>query len=278
MLLSNKNSFLYKKIKKRFKNNIIFKKKIFNNKELQIIINKRVLKFKKVNILITFSKNINNELIEMLMVFFLLIKKKIKIKLLIPYFPYCRQDKKEKKIINCISFFFIIFLLKKFKIKKVVTIDLHTNLIFNNYNINFKNIKTICFIKRIIKKIKKKITLVFTDFGCFKRYFDIIYFLKNFLIIKKKRKKNKIFIKILYKKKIKKNILIIDDIIDSGNTILKIIKLFKNKSKNFYIYATHIVNTKSLKKFKNIKIFTTDTIINKKKKNIKIYSVNKILK
>lgn len=274
MLISNKKNFLFNKIKKKFKNYIVVKKKYFNNKESYVEI--KNIKKKKIFFLICFSKNINNEIIEMLMVLYIL--KKISITICLPYFPYCRQDKKKKKIKNCLSFQFIIFLLKNFNIKKIITFDIHTNILFNSYGIKFKNIKTISFIKKIIKKYKN-LSLAFTDFGCFKRYFEILHYVNDFLIFKKNRIKNKINLDILYKNKIKKNILIIDDIMDSGNTLYENVNYIKSKFKinKILIYVTHLLNYNSVKRFNNIKIYTTDTFFSKKKKKIKIFSVSKLI-
>ncbi|MGX7577251.1 ribose-phosphate pyrophosphokinase-like domain-containing protein [Candidatus Vidania fulgoroideorum] len=268
------NKKLYKKI--NIKNKVLVKKKNFNNSEIFIKIKKKIKK--KINIFFDISKNINNKIIELLMLLYIFIEKKIRIQIFFTYLPYCRQDRKQKN--SCVSFLFFLFLLKSFNVYKIITIDLHTTSYFNNYGIKIKNLNTQNIIKKIIKsKIKKKITLVYTDIGCFKRYFDLSKIF-DFIIFNKKRVNGKIKkVNLLFKKKIKKNILIIDDIIDSGNTIFKIQnKILKNFFvKNIYVYITHflmsykkyktkIINNKFIKKF-----FTVDFLCNKNlKKMVKI--------
>ncbi|MGX7582472.1 ribose-phosphate diphosphokinase [Candidatus Vidania fulgoroideorum] len=276
MFISNKKNNLYKKIKKNFKYSLLVKKKKFKNNEIFVDI-KHKKKIKNIFFLFKFSKNINEEIIEMLMVLYIIYKKKIS--MFIPYFPYSRQDKKEKNKNNCISFSFMLFILKCFKINKLITVDIHTDKIFNNFGLNILNLKTTMFIKKIINN--KKITVVFADFGCFRRYFKIIKYVKKFIIFEKKRNKKNVKLNILYKQNVNKKILIIDDLMDSGKTILKIRNYLKNNFliNNINIYITHLIAKKKIiKKFYKNKIYTTDTFYKKKIKNVNVYSVYDLLK
>ena len=67
-----------------------------------------------------------------------------------------------------------------------------------------------------------------------------------------------------------KNCVIVDDIIDSGGTIVNAVEALKNKgAKDVYVYITHAVLSgeaiNKIEKSKIKKLITTDTIDNSKK-------------
>ena len=79
-----------------------------------------------------------------------------------------------------------------------------------------------------------------------------------------------------------KNCVIVDDIIDSGGTIVNAVSALKNKgAKDVYVYITHAVLSgeavNKIEKSKIKKLITTDTIDNSKKiarsKKIQIISL-----
>ncbi|MGX7576853.1 hypothetical protein ACT2CI_00125 [Candidatus Vidania fulgoroideorum] len=231
--------------------------KSFNNLEKYII-----LKKKKKILVFTVNKNINLNIIELFMALYALKKKK---KLVLKYFPFCRQHREKKNVCN--SFMFMIYILKKLKVKKIYTFDIH----YDPKIKIIKNIKTYDIIEKIIKK-KKIDYLVFPDIGSFKRFNKLKKY-KHIIFIKK-RIKGKIKNKCIKKIKKKKKYLIVDDIIDTGETINKCLSKIRKKSKKLYVYCTHIF----LKKEINVKkIFTTDSVETKLKK-VKVFSLNKYIK
>ncbi|WP_458659131.1 ribose-phosphate diphosphokinase [Candidatus Vidania fulgoroideorum] len=273
MFFCNKKTSIFFFLKKKFnkKPNLIIKRK-FEDSESYVESN--FYKKKNINLIYNIYGKINNRIVELLMFLYIYKHKKFKINLMLPYFPYSRQDRKEKKKNNCVSFFFLLNLLKKFNVNKIITFDLHTNLeIKNKFLIN---LNTIPIINKIISNLGNKLIIVFPDYGSLKRYKK----LKNnndYCIFEKKRKNGKIIIKkpFFKNKRIKKDFLIVDDIIDSGRTISKISGYLKKKYKRIiYLYVTHfLIKKKNFIKLynkKNIKkIFTTNTYI-------KNYSCNKI--
>ena len=79
-----------------------------------------------------------------------------------------------------------------------------------------------------------------------------------------------------------KNCIIVDDIIDSGGTIVNAVQALKNKgAKDVYVFITHAVLSgeavNKIEKSKVKKLITTDTIDNSKKikgsKKIEIISI-----
>ena len=83
-----------------------------------------------------------------------------------------------------------------------------------------------------------------------------------------------------------KTCIIVDDIIDSGGTIVNAAKALKNRgAKEVYVYITHgVLSGEAIKKIKNSVIknlVITDTIDNKNKtknaKNIEVLSISALM-
>ena len=84
----------------------------------------------------------------------------------------------------------------------------------------------------------------------------------------------------------RKTCIIVDDIIDSGNTIVNAAKaLVKKGAKEIYVYITHgVLSGEAVKKIKNSKIkklIVTDTIDNqnkiKKASNIEVLTISSLM-
>ncbi|MGX7582890.1 phosphoribosyltransferase family protein [Candidatus Vidania fulgoroideorum] len=91
----------------------------------------------------------------------------------------------------------------------------------------------------------------------------------------KERKNNKI--NIISNTKInKKNIyIIVDDIIDTGNTIYKIVKFLKKRLvKKIFVYSIHAILSNKIILKKKISICSTNTLM-RKHKNIKYICIKK---
>ncbi|XAO72578.1 MAG: ribose-phosphate diphosphokinase [Candidatus Vidania fulgoroideorum] len=264
----------YKKSKfcKNFKKKFLCKLKeikiiTFPDGEKIIKIEKKIKK--EVNLIFIIKGNINIRLIELIMILDVLKEKKIN--LIMPYFPYSRQDKKENGSFNSKL---ISKIINKFKLKKIITFDLHSEYIKFLYNCKFINIKT----TKIINKISNKKTIVFTDIGSYKRFGEKSN--KNKIIFEKNRNKKKVKVRQLNKtNKKNRKIIIIDDIIDSGKTFKEIHKKIKKIGfKKIYAYFTHLLIKNKVKLFDEIKkIYTTDSI-ETYIKNIKVISLCNIIK
>ncbi|MGX7582751.1 phosphoribosyltransferase family protein [Candidatus Vidania fulgoroideorum] len=272
MIIHNLKKKFFKKYNLKNKEIKRIKKEIFNDTEINIF---NIKSNKNDTIIYNFYKDFNIKYLELLMILYKYKIKKLKYNLILPYFPYCRQNKKKMTNLR-----FSIFGIKKMNPNKVITFDIHDSKLFDNSKI-FKNISTYKFIENIIKK--KFFSIVFPDKGSFLRYKKIIKKNKSYLIFKKNRKKNKIKIKKSFSKNIKKskNFLIIDDIVDTGKTIKKIVKKIKKYKKNIYLYATHFLmkNDKVKKFLKNFKkIYTTNSFFIKKNKKLKIFNIFDLIK
>ncbi|MGX7576427.1 ribose-phosphate pyrophosphokinase-like domain-containing protein [Candidatus Vidania fulgoroideorum] len=258
----------FKKNYKIKKKSVYIKKELFNDSEINVlnenIKNKDIIIYK-------INKDFNKSYIELLMFLYKYKKKKIRFNLILPYFPYSRQNKKTTTNLE-----FCCCLIKLMKPLKIITFDIH-NFKSIKFLKNFYNINTYIFIKKIIRN--DKYTLIFPDNGSKNRYKKLIKKNNSCIAFKKYRIKNKIKLKINKNKKLefKKKILIIDDILDTGNTIKKILNFInKYKFKKIYLYVTHVtMNRKNFVKFcKNfVKVYTTNSFDLKANKSVKIFNI-----
>ena len=173
---------------------------------------------------------------------------------------------------------------------RVVTVDLHAGQIQGFFDIPVDNLyATPIFYRHIKKNLKlNNLVCVSPDVGGVARTRGLSKLLNvNLAIVDKRRPapgksevmniigdiKNKICI-------------IVDDIIDSGGTIVNAAKMLKSKgAKEIHVYITHgVLSGDAAKKIKNSpikKLVITDTIDNSKKinnvKNIEVLSISNLL-
>jgi ribose-phosphate pyrophosphokinase len=231
---------------------------------------KTKLKRKRVILLQSFHGNLNKKIIETL--FAAYTAKDLgakKIELFSFYFPYFRKDKRFKEG-ECIN---IKVMSKIFNIfDKIYVVEPHLHRIKKIKKIlsNGKKIDITDEISRYIKSIKIKNPLLIGPDIESEQWIKKIAEKcgENYRIFRKKRySPRKVKIRIDKKLKIKnRNIIIIDDIISTGNTMLETIKQIKKlKPKKIYCIAIHgIFAEKSLKKLKKYaEIISTNTIPSK---------------
>ncbi|QSW37859.1 ribose-phosphate pyrophosphokinase [Candidatus Vidania fulgoroideae] len=177
------------------------------------------------------------------------------ITLISPYIGYCRQDRPTDTNNNLIAAKLLAQLLETAGLNKIITIDIHSEQIAGFYKIPLINIKTTTIIKKLIQATHSKV--IFPDTGSFNRFKNISSLTTHTL--NKTRTNNKIT---LNKTAIIKhnNVIIIDDILDTGATLTATLKQIK--SAHIYMYISHITNYNAqiLKNNKIKKIFTTNTI------------------
>ncbi|UOQ33053.1 Ribose-phosphate pyrophosphokinase [Candidatus Vidania fulgoroideae] len=196
-----------------------------------------------------------------------------KVFLISPYLGYSRNDREnEYNIFNCVSSKLLADLLETSGLDGLFTVDLHTKQISSFYKIPVTNIDTFPITKKLIKKKQ----ILFPDFGSLKRFGNLVEYRDyNYSVIHKYRKKNKI--KSFGKKK-KKEIIFIDDIIDTGKTLIKSLKKVGKKKT---VYSTHAVFStpvkKILRKAKIKFLYTTNTIKTKNSKHVRVKNISKLI-
>ena len=207
----------------------------------------------------------------------------------IPYFGYARQDRKVVPR-TAISAKLVSNLITKAGADRVVTVDLHAGQIQGFFDIPVDNLFcTPIFARHIKKNIKSKsIICVAPDVGGTERARALGKSLDVGLAIVDKRRpapgKSQVMNVIGNVKD--KTCIVVDDIIDSGGTIINSAKALKDRgAKEVYVYITHgVLSGEAIKKIqksviKNLVI--TDTIDNnekvKKVRNIEVLTMSNLI-
>ena len=230
------------------------------------------------------SNPANNNLMELLVLVESLKRASVKeVTAVIPYFGYARQDRLNKGR-EAITSKLIAKLLETSGIDRIVMFEIHSSQIQGFFNIPTDNFK---MLKHLVKDIRKYINLENTlilspDFGSVKRANNLAEQLNLPLAIVDKRRvgHNEVVVNNVIGDYKGKNIIIIDDMIDTGNTLKKTIEIIKDDVKSINIVATHGVFSLDKTIYKNYdeyfdsfkklgveKIFVTNTICQKERKN-----------
>ena len=207
----------------------------------------------------------------------------------IPYFGYARQDRKVVPRTS-ISAKLVSNLITKAGADRVLTVDLHAGQIQGFFDIPVDNLfATSIFARHIKKNIKNKnIICVAPDVGGTERARALGKLLNvGLAIVDKRRPKpgQSQVMNVIGDVK-GKTCVIVDDIIDSGGTIVNAAKALKNKgAKEVYVYITHgVLSGEAVKKIKGSVIknlVITDTIDKNNKiksvKNIEVLSISSLM-
>ena len=284
--------------------NLKLSKNIAKNLKLKLI-NTNIRRFADGEIYIEINENIrgnsvfviqstsnpaNDNLMELLLVIDALKRSSAKnITAVIPYFGYARQDRKVVPRTS-ISAKLVSNLITKAGADRVVTVDLHAGQIQGFFDIPVDNLfATPIFARHAKKNIKSKnIICVAPDVGGTERARALGKLLDVGLAIVDKRRpspgKSKVMNIIGNVKS--KTCIIVDDIIDSGGTIVNAAKALKERgAKEVYVYITHgVLSGEAVVKIKNSsikKLVITDTIDNservKRAKNIEVLSISNLM-
>ena len=207
----------------------------------------------------------------------------------IPYFGYARQDRKVVPRTS-ISAKLVSNLITKAGADRVVTVDLHAGQIQGFFDIPVDNLfYTPIFARHVKKKIKNKnLICVAPDVGGTERARALGKILNiGLAIVDKRRPKpgQSQVMNVIGDVK-GKTCILVDDIIDSGGTIVNAAKALKQRgAKEVYVYITHgVLSGDAVKKIKNSVIknlVITDTIDNREKtknvKNIEVLPISALM-
>jgi len=290
ILTGNSNKLLSEKISKYLKNRLVNSSiKKFSDGEIYIEINENI-RGNSIFIIQSVSSPANDNLMELLLCIDALKRSSAKnITAVIPYFGYARQD---RKIVprTSISAKLVSNLITKAGADRIVTVDLHAGQIQGFFDIPVDNLfSTPIFSRHIKKKIKSKnLICVAPDVGGVERTRALGRKLDVGLAIIDKRRpspgKSQVMNVIGNVKG--KTCIIVDDIIDSGGTIVNAANaLIKRGAKDVHVYVTHgVLSGEAVEKIKKSKIknlVVTDTINNldkvKKSRNIEVLSIANLL-
>jgi len=279
----------------------------FSNTEIKISICENI-RNKDVFIIQTGTNDINNSINDYIMETLLLIdacKRSMAntINLIMPCYPYARQDKKDSSR-EPISAKLFANMLTVAGITRLVVLDLHASQIQGFFDIPVDNIYSLNLVIQYVNKFlfnnmsitekQEKYIVVSPDAGATKRTLRFAQNMQlNTIIMHKQRnyeKENTIENTILIGDTTNlkdKTAIICDDMCDSGGTLIKVIEnLQKNGIQNVIVIITHgIFSGKCIERLNNCKIINkiivSDTICQKKNKEIlnklEVFSISELM-
>ncbi len=290
LLTGNSNKALSKNIAKYLKTKIVNSSiRKFADGEIYIEINENI-RGNSIFIIQSISSPANDNLMELLLCIDALKRSSAKnITAVIPYFGYARQDRKVVPRTS-ISAKLVSNLITKAGADRVVTVDLHAGQIQGFFDIPVDNLfATPIFARHVKKKVKsKKMICVAPDVGGTERARALGKILNvGLAIVDKRRPKpgQSQVMNIIGDVK-GKTCILVDDIIDSGGTIVNAATALKKRgAKDVYVYITHgVLSGEAVKKIKNSVIknlVITDTIDNytrtKNVKNIEVLPISALM-
>lgn len=259
------NQELLERVKQEQKCQLYYSEvKKFANQEILINLDSNL---ENKNILLTFflpsrsysknNKDINEYIFELLLTIDTLNRMNVnKIALLISYLPYSRQDRKTmfnesfglKMLSNMIN---------SLKVNSIITFDLHADQTVGFFESNVYNISLAYSLLNELKLIStnKEFTIVAPDAGSAKRISQLANIMNSEMIMINKSRPghNKVEITNFIGDPKNKDCIIIDDMIDTGGTVLKTAELLKsNGAKTISVLTTHpIFSNNALNKFED---------------------------
>ncbi len=290
LLTGNSNKILSKNIAKYLKTKLVNSSiRKFADGEIYIEINENI-RGNSIFIVQSISSPANDNLMELLLCIDALKRSSAKnITAVIPYFGYARQDRKVVPRTS-ISAKLVSNLITKAGADRIVTVDLHAGQIQGFFDIPVDNLfSTPIFARHVRKRIKsKKIICVAPDVGGTERARALGKLLNVGLAIVDKRRPKPGQSQVMNVIGDVKNqtCVIVDDIIDSGGTIVNAAKALKQRgAKEVYVYITHgVLSGDAVKRIKNSVIknlVITDTIDNSQKtknvKNIEVLPISSLM-
>ncbi len=290
LLSGNSNKPLSKNIAKYLKSKLVNSSiRNFSDGEIYVEINENI-RGNSIFLIQSISSPANDNLMELLLCIDALKRSSAKnITAVIPYFGYARQDRKVAPRTS-ISAKLVSNLITKAGADRVVTVDLHAGQIQGFFDIPVDNLfATPIFARHVKKKIKiKNLICVAPDVGGTERARALGKILNVGLAIVDKRrpKPGQSQVMNIVGDVKGKTCIIVDDIIDSGGTIVNAAKALKDRgAKEVYVYITHgVLSGEAVKKIKNSVIknlVITDTIDNmnrvKGAKNIEVLSISSLM-
>jgi len=195
------------------------------------------------------------------------------INIILPYMRFTRQDRKESSRVSVNAK--VVAEVISLYADRGMTVDLHAPQIQEYFNIPFDNLYSspnlIEYLKQNYPEILKELVIVGTDLGGGKRVEALAKMLAEkgikaeiALGYKTREKDNEVARTMVIGEVKDKNCLIVDDIIDTGNTMIKTAEVLKkNGAKKVYAYGTHGLFTEGYEKFNVFdKVFVSDTLKN----------------
>ena len=285
VLAGTSNSKLCKDIARQLKLKLVNTNiKRFADGEVYVEINENI-RGNSIFVVQSTSNPANDNLMELLICIDALRRSSAKsITAVIPYFGYARQDRKVVPR-TAISAKLVSNLITNAGANRILSVDLHAGQIQGFFDIPVDNLFATPIFARHIKKIKlNNLVCVSPDVGGVERTRALSRRINSSIAIIDKRRPapGKSEVMNIVGNVSNKNCVIVDDIIDSGGTIVNAARALKDKgAKDVYVFITHAVLSgeavNKIEKSQIKKLITTDTIDNsrkiKKSKKIEVISI-----
>lgn len=204
----------------------------------------------------------------------------------IPYFGYARQDRKDQPRV-AVTAKLVSNLITRAGADRVITIDLHSSQIQGFFDIPLDHLYASPVLIRSIRKLNlDNITFASPDVGGVKTARSYAKKMGTDLILVDKRRPshNEAEIMHIIGEVNGRNIVIVDDMIDTGNTFIKCAEALKEKGARQIIGITvhPVFSGNALDKIESCnavdKVFVTDTIpLSRKSDKIEVVSVGELL-
>ena len=187
---------------------------------------------------------------------------------IIPYMGYARQDKQFLSG-EVITMSVVAKMLQSVGAKKVIVVDIHSITALNHFNIPTENVSAVPELAKYFKKLNLKNPLVVSpDMGGYSRSKKFASLLKtDFIVLKKHRdrKTGRVSIQTAKVDVQGKDLILVDDIISTGGSIIKAAQfLKKQKCKRVFVACTHGLLVegaeKKIRKAGVSRIISTNTI------------------
>ncbi|RPI73647.1 MAG: ribose-phosphate pyrophosphokinase [Ignavibacteriales bacterium] len=184
----------------------------------------------------------------------------------IPYFGYSRQDRKDQPRVS-ITAKLLANLITVAGADRVITMDLHAAQIQGFFDIPFDHLYSSSIFTGMFRNISENLVVVSPDIGGIKMARSYAKRLHcGLVVIDKRRPKANLAEVVHIIGSVKdKDVLLVDDLIDTGGTFISAIEaLKKNGARNIYGSVTHpLLSGPALERIKNsnlTKLYVTDTI------------------
>lgn len=210
-----------------------------------------------------------------------------KITAVVPYLGYQRQDHIFREG-EAVSLEVVATLLKWGGVDEIIAFDLHSIKIPEIFKMKLTHLSALLLFANEIRKIGPDTVLASPDMGGIRRIKILSAMLDSMPYLTIEKNRDLADGKITMSKingQVKKNVIIVDDMISTGNTIVAASELLKkNGAENIYVFATHAVFSKDAPKILSTppikKVFVTDTIDIPKEKRfqkLEILSVSALI-
>jgi ribose-phosphate pyrophosphokinase len=206
----------------------------------------------------------------------------------LPYMRFARQDRKDESRVSVNAK--IVAKMVSLYSKRGMTVDLHAPGIQEYFDIPFDNLYSfpslIGFLKEKHSEILENLVVVSPDLGGGKRVKSLVKRLVDGGITaevamgdKSRKKENLVESVKIIGDVGGKNCLIVDDIIDTGNTLVKTAEALREKgAKKVYAYGTHGLFTEGIEKFRIFdSVFISDTLKTPEDGNLEVVSLVNLL-